>query len=113
MSLSGTRYKVLRTYKGINSLLFSWCSPQSFPAAHFPRLHLMPSTITEPRITHCELEPLELLFMGREYPLGYKYFRERAHKAFASQKHLRDEEEIQTALRRAEWVRKGVCVRYS
>lgn len=46
--------------------------------------------------------------MGREYPLGYTYFRDRLHRAFASKAHLRDEQQIQDAIRRAEFVRKGM-----
>lgn len=45
--------------------------------------------------------------MGREYPLGYTYFRDRLHRAFASKAHLSDEQQIQDAIRRAEFVRKG------
>jgi hypothetical protein len=49
----------------------------------------------------------ELLFMGREYPLGYDYYRTRLHKAFASQRHLTDEEQIKKGIQRAEFVQKG------
>jgi hypothetical protein len=49
----------------------------------------------------------ELLYLGREYPLGYEYFRPRLHKAFASQAGLRDEEAIKLGLQRAEYVKKG------
>ncbi|OAL54960.1 hypothetical protein IQ07DRAFT_559427 [Pyrenochaeta sp. DS3sAY3a] len=49
----------------------------------------------------------DLLFMGREYPQGYEYFRTRLHKAFASQKDLTDEEEIKKGILRAEFVKKG------
>ena len=49
----------------------------------------------------------ELLNLGREYPLGYAYFRTRLHRAFASQAHLKDDEAIRKALRRADYVRKG------
>lgn len=45
--------------------------------------------------------------MGRHYPLGYTYFRDRLHKAFASQAHLTDEVKIQEAIKRAEFVKKG------
>jgi hypothetical protein len=45
--------------------------------------------------------------MGREYPLGYDYYRTRLHKAFASQKHLHDEEQIKKGIERAEFVKKG------
>lgn len=49
----------------------------------------------------------ELLFLGREYPLGYQYFRDRLHRAFAGQAHLRDEEQIRKGIARAEFVKKG------
>jgi hypothetical protein len=50
---------------------------------------------------------LELLFLGREYPLGYNYFRPRLHKAFASQASLTDEAAIRKGIERAEFVKKG------
>jgi hypothetical protein len=49
----------------------------------------------------------ELLHLGRNYPLGYPYFRERLHHAFASQAHLTDQEQIRNGIRRAEFVKKG------
>jgi hypothetical protein len=49
----------------------------------------------------------ELLYLGREYPLGFDYFRPRLHKAFASQASLEDEEAIRQGIRRAEYVKKG------
>ena len=49
----------------------------------------------------------ELLFLGREYPLGYEYYRNRLHKAFSSQAHLEDEEQIRKGIARAEFVKKG------
>jgi hypothetical protein len=49
----------------------------------------------------------ELLFLGREYPLGYTYFRPRLHKAFASQASLTDEAEIRKGIERAQFVKKG------
>ena len=49
----------------------------------------------------------ELLNVGRQYPLGYEYFRDRLHKAFSSQAHLRDEEQIRKGIARAEFVKKG------
>ncbi|EEH20817.2 hypothetical protein PABG_03048 [Paracoccidioides brasiliensis Pb03] len=50
---------------------------------------------------------IELLFLGREYPLGYQFFRERLHRAFASQSHITDEEKIIDGIQRAEYVKKG------
>jgi len=49
----------------------------------------------------------ELLFLGREYPQGYDYYRTRLHKAFASQQHLTEEEQIKRGIARAEFVKKG------
>lgn len=49
----------------------------------------------------------ELLFMGREYPQGYNYFRDRLHRAFSSQAHITDEEKIRQGIKRAEFVKKG------
>ena len=49
----------------------------------------------------------ELLNVGRQYPLGYEYFRDRLHKAFSSQAHLKDEEQIRNGIARAEFVKKG------
>ena len=51
--------------------------------------------------------PSELLYLGREYPLGYDYFRPRLHKAFASQASLTDEAEIRKGIERAQFVKKG------
>ncbi|KAJ5454451.1 LYR motif-containing protein 5A, partial [Penicillium daleae] len=49
----------------------------------------------------------ELLWLGREYPLGYQYFRDRLHRAFAGQAHLTDEDQIRKGIARAEFVKKG------
>jgi hypothetical protein len=51
---------------------------------------------------------LELLNLGKAYPLGYTYFRPRLHKAFMSQAGLKDEGKIREAIKRAEFVKKGV-----
>ena len=51
----------------------------------------------------------ELLHLGREYPLGYDYFKPRLHRAFASQASITDTAEIEKALGRAEFVKKGIC----
>lgn len=50
---------------------------------------------------------LELLNLGKDYPHGYAYFRARLHKAFASQRDLRDQEAIRKGIERAEFVKKG------
>ena len=49
----------------------------------------------------------ELLYMGREYPRGYDYFRPRLHGAFASKANLTDENEIKKAIEQAEYLKKG------
>ena len=46
--------------------------------------------------------------MGREYPLGYDYFRPRLHKAFSAKAHIQDEGEIRKGIEQAEYVRKGM-----
>lgn len=54
------------------------------------------------------LTTTELLNLGKEYPLGYSYFRPRLHKAFKSQANLVDEAEIKKGIERAEFVKKGI-----
>jgi hypothetical protein len=54
----------------------------------------------------------DLLFLGREYPQGYDYFRPRLHKAFASQRHLTDQEQIRNGIKRAEFVKKEIEALY-
>ncbi|KAK5685911.1 hypothetical protein LTS10_002024 [Elasticomyces elasticus] len=46
---------------------------------------------------------VELLYLGREYPLGYDYFRPRLHKAFMSKASLQDEEQIRKGIEQAEY----------
>lgn len=48
-----------------------------------------------------------MLYLGREYPLGYDYYRTRLHNAFASQAGLRDDEKIKRGIERAQFVKKG------
>ncbi|KAK4990677.1 hypothetical protein LTR66_001031 [Elasticomyces elasticus] len=55
----------------------------------------------------------ELLYLGREYPLGYDYFRPRLHKAFASQASLEDEEQIKKGIATAEYVKKEIEALYA
>ncbi|KAI6799144.1 hypothetical protein KC332_g16858 [Hortaea werneckii] len=50
----------------------------------------------------------ELLYLGREYPLGYDYFRPRLHKAFMAKSGLQDEEQIRKGIEQAEYVKKEV-----
>jgi len=53
----------------------------------------------------------ELLYLIREYPLGYGYARQRLHDAFISQASLRDEEKIKKGIDRAKFVKKGTTPR--
>ncbi|KAK2056765.1 hypothetical protein LY76DRAFT_594874 [Colletotrichum caudatum] len=54
----------------------------------------------------------ELLYLGREYPLGYDYFRPRLHKAFSANAELRDEDAIRRGIERAEYVKKEIEALY-
>lgn len=54
----------------------------------------------------------ELLEMGKHYPLGFDYFRPRLHKAFMSQAHLKDDEQIRQGIQRAEYVKKEIEALY-
>ena len=51
---------------------------------------------------------IELLYLGREYPLGFDYFRPRLHKAFISKAGERDEDKIRRGIAQAEYVKKGI-----
>lgn len=42
--------------------------------------------------------------MGREYPLGYPYFREKCYKAFLRHKHESDPDKIRELLDRGHYV---------
>ncbi|KFY20644.1 hypothetical protein V491_03552 [Pseudogymnoascus sp. VKM F-3775] len=50
----------------------------------------------------------ELLNLGKDYPLGYSYFRTRLHKAFSTQAGLTDEAEIRKGIDRAYFVKKEI-----
>ncbi|KAK7995428.1 hypothetical protein PG990_014201 [Apiospora arundinis] len=50
----------------------------------------------------------ELLYLGREYPQGYDWFRPRLHRAFMTSAGLRDEEAIRKGIARAEFVKKEI-----
>jgi hypothetical protein len=57
--------------------------------------------------------PTELLYLGRDYPKGFDYFRPRLHRAFMAKASLTDEEEIKKGIAQADFVRKGkqsVCL---
>ncbi|CAF3450311.1 unnamed protein product [Fusarium graminearum] len=48
------------------------------------------------------------IYKGREYPLGFDYFRPRLHKAFISKAGERDEDKIRKGIAQAEFVKKGM-----
>lgn len=50
----------------------------------------------------------ELLNLGKDYPLGYVYFRNRLHAAFSAKAQLREEEDIRRGIERAQFVRKEI-----
>lgn len=54
----------------------------------------------------------ELLYLGREYPLGYSFFRPRLHKAFMSRAAERDEDKIRSGIKQAEFVKKEIEALY-
>lgn len=50
--------------------------------------------------------------MGKEYPLGFDYFRPRLHKAFKSNAELTEEGDIRKGIERAEYVKKGTSSQF-
>lgn len=55
---------------------------------------------------------LKLLFLGREYPKGADYFRDRLRAAFAKNKDVRDPEKIKELISRGEFVVKELEALY-
>ncbi|KAF2096764.1 hypothetical protein NA57DRAFT_78357 [Rhizodiscina lignyota] len=87
MANNPLRHEVIRIYKG----------QQYWERSQFNAWNVLLTT-----------EEPELLYLGREYPLGYDYFRPRLHKAFSSQAGLKDEEAIRQGIKRAEFVKKEI-----
>jgi hypothetical protein len=125
---SKLRYEVINVYKGTTLIEISTPHPAlplhhlltSSPKPIYPpngsRIHSKQTLGKKNRNslpiynrTELTIRPqtAELLNLGRNYPLGYTYFRDRLHKAFTSQAHLTDEEQIRKGIERAEFVRKG------
>lgn len=50
--------------------------------------------------------------MGREYPMGYEYFRERLKRAFLKNKHETDPKVIEEMIGRGEYVIKEIEALY-
>ena len=76
------RYDVIRIYKGIANYLSKYMSQTYFHS--------------------------ELLYLGRDYPQGYDFFRRGLRKAFKAKSGLQDEEEIKKGIQQAEYVKKGM-----
>ena len=55
---------------------------------------------------------LQMLYLGREYPLGYNYFRERLKKSFLKNKEVQDTVEITQLIKRGEFVIKEIEALY-
>lgn len=53
-----------------------------------------------------------LLHLGREYPLGYEYFREKLKKAFIKNREVTDPEQIKMLISRGEFVIKELEALY-
>ena len=85
---SPLRHEVIRLYKGATSSanLLWW-----------------QKTATNTKTT-------ELLYLGREYPLGYDYFRPRLKKAFSAKSTLSNEDEIKKGIAQGEYVKKGTML---
>ena len=79
-------------------------SPRSHPALQ--RSASTSSPWQQPRLTRLA----ELLYLGREYPLGYDYFRPRLKKAFSAKANVSDEDEIRKGIAQGEYVKKGSFV---
>lgn len=64
-------------------------------------------------ISQSLISVFQLLFMGRDYPEGYIYFRNRAHRAFLRNKDVRDPEKILELIRFGEYIMKELRALYS
>ncbi|KAK8079135.1 NADH-ubiquinone oxidoreductase complex 1/LYR family protein [Apiospora phragmitis] len=62
-----------------------------------------------PTRQHAYIYLAELLYLGRDYPQGYSWFRPRLHRAFMASAGLRDEEAIRKGIARAEFVKKELA----
>ncbi|ROW16047.1 hypothetical protein VPNG_02503 [Cytospora leucostoma] len=103
------RRQVIAIYKG--AILLKPCSclePRADPSStggstNVPLPHC--SSVLGCVLTYSDPE---LLYLGREYPQGYDFFRPRLHKAFMGNAGLRDEQKIKEGIARAEFVRKEI-----
>ncbi len=53
-----------------------------------------------------------MLYMGREWPQGYTYFRDRCKKAFLKNQNVENSADIETMIKRGEFVIKEVEALY-
>ncbi|KAL3841956.1 hypothetical protein ACJMK2_020032 [Sinanodonta woodiana] len=53
-----------------------------------------------------------LLFLGRDYPKGYDYFRDKLKKAFLKNKDVKDPKQIELLIARGEYVVKEIEALY-
>lgn len=53
-----------------------------------------------------------MLYLGRDYPLGYNYFRERLKKSFMKNRAETDPEQIKQLIKRGEFVIKEIEALY-
>ena len=54
--------------------------------------------------------PIELLEMGRHYPLGYPHFRQRLREAFTKEACWRDFGKVHRRLEQAAYVKRGMPI---
>ncbi|KAH8157768.1 hypothetical protein CIB48_g10479 [Xylaria polymorpha] len=52
------------------------------------------------------------IYKGKEYPLGFSYFRPRLHRAFMANAQIRSEEDIRKGIERAEFAKKEIEALY-
>lgn len=63
-------------------------------------------------IVFFHLFTLQLLYYGRDYPLGYKYFRDRCHRAFIKNRDESDPQQIIKQISRGEFIIKELEALY-
>ncbi|KLU85248.1 LYR family protein [Magnaporthiopsis poae ATCC 64411] len=98
------RREVIAIYKGESLPCDFHPLPVSFQPTS-PTGSALPKSTSYPNLPSISIE---LLNLGKDYPLGFAYFRPRLHKAFMSNAHLRDEGEIRKGISRAQFVQKGM-----
>jgi hypothetical protein len=89
-------------------------------------LHLIPRVVTQfPRAqfrSHSTTSQLqrearqlykELLFLGRDYPLGEEWFRQKLHNCFIKKSGVTDVVELQKALDHGKFIQKEILALYS